>query len=242
MRALTLDIETIPGQDPLLREDLAAGITPPGNMSKPETIAAWERDKKPGLIEEAWRKTSFDGAYCQIVCIGSALGDDRPLVLHSKPEDKVLTLAAEAQLIRAFYASLELLAEPERMGLLWVGHNIVDFDLRVIYQRSVIHGIRPPSWIPFHDKPWGGRIFDTMTAWAGVKGRISQDKLCRVLGIDSKGSELGDEIDGSRVWDFVKEGRIKDVATYCGADVERARKCYRRMNFLADTPALRVAV
>jgi predicted PolB exonuclease-like 3'-5' exonuclease len=76
-------------------------------------------------------------------------------------------------------------------------------------------------------------VFDTMLAWAGGRGRVGQDKLCRVLGIDAKGSELGDEIDGSKVWDYIKDGRIADVAKYCGGDVNRARDLHRRLTFTA---------
>lgn len=231
-----------------------SALKPPANYKDPAKIEEWkanELPKKKGALEEqkkalaaeceakvdeAWRRTSFDGAYCQIVVIGSAIDDRNPLTLYEKDASKVLTLGAEAKLIRSFYAALELLPEAERAVLLWNGHNIIDFDLRVIFQRSVIHGIRPPSWIPFNAKPWGDRVFDTMLAWAGPRGRISQDKLCRVLGIDAKGSELGDDIDGSKVWDFVKEGRIADVAIYCGGDVHRAREMHRRLTF-AEIPA-----
>jgi 3'-5' exonuclease len=230
-----------------LQADLKA-IAPPANYKDPAKIDEWNKAERPKKekaltdqiaacraecereVDEAWRRTSFDGAYCQIVVIGCAIGDQKPMTLFS-PKDKVLTLAAEAQLLRSFYAALELIPEADRLALTWVGHNIIDFDLRVLYQRSVVHGIRPPAWIPFDAKPWGDRVFDTMLAWAGGRGRVSQDKLCRVLGIDAKGSELGDEIDGSKVWDFVRDGRIQDVATYCGGDVHRAREAYQRLTF-----------
>jgi hypothetical protein len=68
-------------------------------------------------------------------------------------------------------------------------------------------------------------VFDTMLMWAGSKGRVSMDKLCSALGVMAKGEELGgEEIDGSMVWDFIKAGRIEDVATYCKGDVIRARR------------------
>ena len=53
-----------------------------------------------------------------------------------------------------------------------------------------------------------GHIFDTMTAWAGVGN-----------------------IDGSKVWDYVRTGRIADVVEYCKGDVERVRAIHRRMTF-----------
>jgi predicted PolB exonuclease-like 3'-5' exonuclease len=71
-----------------------------------------------------------------------------------------------------------------------------------------------------------------MTDWAGVGNRVSLAKLCKVFDLDAKGTEIGDEIDGSKVWDFVKNGRIADVAKYCGGDVERTRAIYKRLTFL----------
>jgi predicted PolB exonuclease-like 3'-5' exonuclease len=77
-----------------------------------------------------------------------------------------------------------------------------------------------------------------MTAWAGWGGRISLDALCKALDIPTKGTELdGEDIDGSKVWDFVQAGRVSDVATYCMADVERVRTVYKRMNFVGMTEA-----
>jgi predicted PolB exonuclease-like 3'-5' exonuclease len=75
-------------------------------------------------------------------------------------------------------------------------------------------------------------VFDTMTAWAGWGGRVSLARLCAALGLPAKGSEIGeDEMDGSRVWDFVQAGRLDDVAEYCRGDVERVRLLHHRLNF-----------
>lgn len=224
-----------------------AGIKPPGNYKTKEAIDKWIAEEKPKKlvvleeqkkacateceqkVDEAWRKTSFDGALGQIVVIGFAIDQEKPRTLFQAKD--YLTLKAEGMLLREFFQALELVDEKDRQSIIWIGHNIIDFDLRFLYQRAVVHGIKPPRWIPFDSKPWGDRVFDTMLAWAGGRGRVGQDKLCRVLGIDAKGSELGDEIDGSRVWDFVKAGRIQDVATYCGGDVGRAREMHQRLTF-----------
>lgn len=232
MRHHYLDIETIPVQNPAARADIAAGILPPGNMSKAETIAAWEAEKKPALVEEAWRRTSFDGALGQVVVIGFAFDDEKPTTLYheANPAD-CTTLKAEAFLLRRYFEALGRVPEKERMGLVVVGHNVSDFDLRFLWQRAVIHGIPVPWWIPWNAKPWGDRIFDTMTAWCGAKNRVGLDKLCKVLGVEGKGSEIGDEIDGSKVWDFIQAGRVAEVAAYCGGDVHRAREVHRRMIF-----------
>ena len=57
------------------------------------------------------------------------------------------------------------------------------------------------------------------------------DRLCRALGLPQKGDEIGEDIDGSKVWDFVQAGRLDDVATYCCGDVERVREVYNRLTF-----------
>ena len=54
----------------------------------------------------------------------------------------------------------------------------------------------------------------------------SLNKLCQVLNIEQKG-----DIDGSKVWQAVQDGRIDEVAEYCSKDVERVRAIYKRMNF-----------
>ena len=71
-----LDIETIPSQKEGFRDMIDIPI--PGNIKKLETIAKWEAEEKPKLIEEAYCKTSFNGAYGEIICIGFAL-DDEPV-------------------------------------------------------------------------------------------------------------------------------------------------------------------
>ena len=66
-----------------------------------------------------------------------------------------------------------------------------------------------------------------MIQFAGVGNRISLDKLCLALSIQSpKG-----EIDGSKVAEYVAAGALDQVAEYCGKDVEAVRSVHRRMVF-----------
>lgn len=141
-------------------------------------------------------------------------------------------------MLNLFYAAIDSAVSRDLSGgtrstvkPVFVGHNVIDFDLRFMFQRSVMLGVRPPACIPFDAKPWDGSVFDTMTAWAGARNRVTMDKLCKVFGIEAKGSEIEDEIDGSKVWDFVKDGRISDVAKYCAGDVARTRSIYKRLTF-----------
>ena len=221
---LFLDIETLPTEDPAVREEIAAGITPPGNMSKADTIAAWEVDKKPALVDEALRKTSFDATFGRVCCIGWAFED--------APVATVMTPAmSEDDMLRSFCDTvLKQSAGQHEFRLEVIGHN-VSWDLRFLLQRCIVHGIRPPTTLlaVMGAKPWSDSIRDTMLMWNPEREkRIKLDTLCKVLGVPtSKG-----DMDGSKVWDAYQAGEFEKIATYCAADVEATRAVFRRLSFL----------
>jgi len=109
----------------------------------------------------------------------------------------------------------------------FIGHNVINFDLRFLFQRSVMCNVKPPIFIPFNAKPWDASVYDTMTAWAGFGNRVSLDKLCKIFELEDDNNE----IDGSKVWDYYKEGRIAEIAEYCKQDVVQTRQAYKRMTF-----------
>jgi hypothetical protein len=222
-----LDLETIPSQDPEVRQEISDSIQAPGNYSKPESIAKWVAECKPALEAEAWLKTAMDGAWGQIVCAAMAIDDEEPLCLYD--ED---WFNNEKHIITHLFDRIKAKYSPSRdVRPVFIGHNIVNFDLRFLYQRAVVHGIKPPSIIPFDAKPWDDKVFDTMVKWSGVGKTVSLGKLCKIFKLPAKGSEIGEEIDGSLVWTFVRAGRIRDVAKYCMGDVERVRALHKRMTF-----------
>lgn len=252
---VTLDIETIPCQKPGYFEKLAAAaaeqaeqevaaLKPPASLKKQETIDAWIVNDMPvkaqaireaaiQRAEDTYRATSFDGAFGQIAVIGYAIDNAEPVTLYAdRPHPN-----AEASLLVAFFTAIERAHQAYRdMRPVFIGHNVVDFDLRFIFQRAVVLGVKPPAIIPFHAKPWDDVVFDTMTRWAGIRGKVSLAKLCDALGLAPKGAELGEEIDGSMVWDMVKAGRIEDVAKYCAGDIERTRAIHKRLTFALEYP------
>ena len=57
---------------------------------------------------------------------------------------------------------------------------------------------------------------------------MSQDNLCKALGIKGK----PDDIDGSKVWDFYKAGKIDEIEDYNRDDVDKVRQIYNRINFI----------
>jgi hypothetical protein len=224
---LVLDLETIPTDRAEVRDYIAATISAPAQMKKAETIAAWEANDKPAAVEEAVAKTGLDGSFGRICVIGWAVNDCEPMTVASADD--------EAYVLREFAMRLVVSPSDRHMTTI-IGHNVSAFDLRFLAQRFVVNGIKPPMVIAraAQAKPWeSDKVFDTMVQWAGVGGRVSLDKLCLALSIPSPKGEL----DGSKVWQFVQDGRIAEVADYCKRDVEAARAIWRRMTF-APAPAI----
>ena len=214
------DIETIPTQSEHLKNHIQTNLTPPANYKKQETIDAWIEENR----DLAYRKTALNGGFGQIVCIGYAINNNDVRTIYF---DDWAT--SEGDILKTFFNELIECYRPSAdITPHFIGHNIENFDLRFIYQRAIVLGIKPPSFLPLNSKSYNNMyIFDTMTEWAGKRNYVSLNEVCLSLGIPTK----GDEIDGSKVWDFVQEGSLKQVAEYCADDVEKVRAIHKRMAF-----------
>ena len=213
-----LDIETIPCQQAGFKETIE--IKPPGTLKKAESIAEWEKESKPALIEEAYLKTSFDGGLGQICAIAWAVNDDDVEWLYTpnnSPE------AVRELLIDFFDCLTRSFTQSDRF--VWTGHNIAGFDLPFLWKQCVIYNVKPPFFFPKNPKPWDQNIFDTMVQWDS-KNFVSMDKLCKILGLPGK-----EGISGADVWPMIQEGKWEEVGVYCARDVERTRRLYKRMTF-----------
>lgn len=217
MNTIYLDIETIPNQSAEYRAAVRENIKPPAQYSKPDSIAKWIADNGDAAADEAVARTSFDPALGHICTIGWAIGDGEVLTVHGQ------TVDAEPLLIEQFFATLPTLGLNQ-----FVGHYISGFDLRFILCRAIVLGVKLPckTIFPRQPKPWDDAVFDTMTAWAGTRDKISMDNLCRALGISGK-----DDMDGSMVAEAWANGEHEKIAEYCRRDVEAVRAIHQR--FLA---------
>lgn len=224
---LFLDIETIPTARDDVREYIAATVKPPGNISKAETIAKWIAESKPEAVEDAIAKTGLDGSFGRVCVIGWAFNDgDARTLLNADNEAALLACFADVM--------ADAINHSTQFSTIVIGHNVSSFDLRFLVQRFIVHGIRPPMTIQraAQAKPWeSDKVFDTMVQWAGVGNRISLDKLCLALEIESPKGDM----DGSQVAAYVAAGRIAEVAAYCQRDIEATRAVYRRMTFAEAT-------
>ena len=221
-----IDIETLPTSDQDVIADLTRDISPPGNMSKADTIAAWEIEKKPALVEAAMRKTALDGTYGRILAIGMAFNDEPPAVIID--ENEPFVLRGTFQKIED-YGTVNHRGHPTSHSQVFCGHNVSGFDLRFLWQRAVINGIPMPKALreAVKAKPWAESIADTMVMWSPDRERrISLDKLCRALGV---ASPKAGGFDGSQVYDAYLAGELDKIAAYCGDDIVAVRSCYLKM-------------
>lgn len=222
---LILDIETLPTADPEVIAGFAKSIKPPGNISKPESIAKWMEENREQALAEMVAKTSFDGLYGRICCICYAI-DDGP-VFSSAGDD-------EKSVLEHFYSHVfDLTTEVHNRGVAdlpvtVVGHNVASFDLPFLKHRSIINRVKPNRQIlkAMSAKPWDACIADTMLMWSSDPHRRgSMDRLCKAFGIAGKG-----DFDGSMVaatWPVDPQ----KVVDYCKDDVIRTREIYKRLTW-----------
>lgn len=197
MKKLYLDIETLPA-----------------DSGSHETLKLLHAKKNKGCedFEQYLTRTSFDGSFGRILCIGYAINDEPVEILYSENGEKEM---------------LEKFWEIARDADLFIGHNVMDFDLRFIYQRSIINKVRPSvelSFARYRSNP----IFDTMKEWVRwANSSIGLEHLALALGIPTP----KDGIDGSQVNDFYKKGKVNEILDYCKRDVDTTRAVYKRMIF-----------
>jgi len=202
MKKLFLDIETLPAE-----EDSHEALR---FLHK----KAQEKNKNKNQdFEQYLLGTSFDGAFGRILCIGYAIDDEPTDVLYENGDEK--------EMLKKFW---EIAKDID----LFIGHNVMDFDLRFIYQRSIVLSVVPSrklSFARYRSEP----IYDTMREWVkwAPMSNIGLERLALALGIPSP----KDGIDGSQVYDFYKAGKTQDILDYCKRDVDTTRGVYKKMNF-----------
>lgn len=218
MPQLFIDLETRPTDRADVIDMLRANVKPPATFKKPESIAAWLEENTVSEVDAAHRKTALDGSFGQVLCIGFAVDDEPASTFISGDEKQVLSLFADYMNSQDF----------DKYTTQIVGHNVLSFDLRFLLQRYIVNQIPVPFIIRYaaNVKPWESeKVFDTMVQWAGVGQRISLDKLCMALGIDSPKGDL----DGSKVYDYYLHDRLEEIAEYCKRDIEATRQVFNRM-------------
>jgi 3'-5' exonuclease len=219
MHKLFLDIETLPASDDS-REALKI-------LFDKKRAKKGKKDDcfDPIDFEQYLLGTSFDGSFGRILCIAYAI-DDGPVEVICNDQD-------ESEMLLKFWKIVGTISSEPRnpqwpdYGVQFIGHNVMDFDLRFIYQRSIINKVRPAynlNFARYKDYP----IYDTMKEWVKwAQASIGLEHIALALEIPTP----KDGIDGSQVFDFYKKGKVKEICEYCKRDVDATREVYRRMTF-----------
>lgn len=220
MTNLYFDIETIPDQKPGALERAAALVKVPATYKKPEVIENFRAER----AQEAYEKTSLNGLHGEICSIAWAIDDGHIEGQVRRPGE------SEKELIEAFFEAVYFDAHRGGEGsfprITWIGHNVIDFDLRFVKQRCLVNDIIPGFKIPADARHGSNDIFDTMKAWVGWKGFVSQDALCKALGLPQK-----DGMTGADVWPAYQAGKYEEILNYNHNDVRTVRELYRRMSW-----------
>lgn len=201
MNKLFFDIETIPV------EKNRHGILREIHQKKID-----DGKKIDGDVEKFIEETSFNGAFGRIACISYAINNG-----------SVSTLSGdEKKILQNFW-------EIVKNVNLFVGFNIIDFDMRFIYQRSMILGIKPTQDLSFA-KYRNFPMYDVLYEWIkwGYPKKGTLHELAIAFGFES--SKTG-EIEGKEVAKAYEDGRINEICKYCEKDVEVTRKIYYKMTF-----------
>jgi hypothetical protein len=149
----------------------------------------------------------------RIVCIGLLLDDGEQITEQS------LCGTDEAELLSSFWATIHA-------GDVFIGHNILEFDLLFIRQRSWILNVRPSRTIDLK-KYYTADLFDTMHLWSnwGAQRHTSLNCLGSALGC---GNKTGKGSDVAAWWDA---GDLAAISAYCQEDVRLTYKIFCRLMF-----------
>ncbi len=217
---LAFDIETIPDCAGLRISLGLPADTPDAHVAE---IAFQQRRKLTG--------SDFLQPYLQrVVAISCALRDRNGF--------RVFTLGnaddTEAQQVQRFFDGISHYT-PQLVS--WNGSG---FDLPVLAQRALIHGLTAPRfWDQGEDDrdfKWNNylsryhtRHLDLMDVMALYGGRANAplDEMARLCGFPGK---LG--MDGSQVWPAWQQGRSQEIRAYCETDATNTYLLYLRFQRL----------
>lgn len=149
----------------------------------------------------------------KIICIAYALDDENVEVISSEEKEMLKTFWQIAEKVEIF-----------------AGFGIFDYDLKLIWQRSIILGVKPTKNITFI-KGTSAPIYDIAYEWSkwtgGVGSKISLDNLAKLLQLPSP--KNGD-VNGRTVARAYADGKLQQICEYCARDVETTRSVYKKIN------------
>lgn len=234
-RLVCLDIETGHATEKLIKEEIERW-EPPSNVKDPEKIEARRQEATVKIREKS---ALLDGS--PIVCI-SARTEKVGRIFnginkksYSINHSEVVSSGNERQMLVDLREWLDGVSNEETV---LVGFNLISFDLPRIRGAFMRNRLRLPKILtPRLLEDERQPVVDVMrlflkwfTAEYHSDLMISLDEVIRRLDMP----RYKDRISGAQVPDFVKDGKVKEVLTYCAVDTMATLQAYLLMTSTAS--------
>lgn len=219
--SVVLDIETVPTEAAMAAPYSEAERTPPGNMSKPETIAKWRENDRVEWETARIKQFSLSPRQGRILCLGMSLPcSDGPIYAGhvAETEDK------EASLLKTFWDVME-----HHNGRI-VTFNGRTFDLPFLVLRSLHHGITHKLssdtlrlWFARYRVTPHCDVRGVLSNWNDFSDGTLTD-WCRFVGVPCT-----DGVSGADIYQLYRQGEYAAIAAKCKADVVATRQLYEKI-------------
>ncbi len=178
-----------------------------------------------GADDEALRSALGEGfpklPLHSIACIGALVarrdGDHWAVTALGAPH---VGERSEAELLSGFLHKID------ELGPRLVSFNGSGFDLPVLRYRAMVHSLPAPGLRPRYFNRYSDDAVDLCDVLSsfGASAKVKLDDLARTLGLPGK----PDGMEGSQVAEYVRSGRIAEVAAYCESDVINTYRIWLR--------------
>jgi DNA polymerase elongation subunit (family B) len=164
-------------------------------------------------LDHSDEKGALDGMTGRVVCVAMLIDDGKTTIEVAFAGDD------ERRLITEFWRTVA-------PGDVIVGHNVLEFDVRFLRQRSWILGIRPSRTLDTR-KYYSKDVIDTLQLWTnwGNKTGVTLDALGAALGCGAKTGS------GASVAEWWADRDLENIKSYCMADVRLAYRIYCRLTY-----------
>jgi predicted PolB exonuclease-like 3'-5' exonuclease len=156
---------------------------------------------------------ALDAMSGRVVCMGLLVDDGLRL------QEIAIAAEDEIQILKEFWNTI-------RPSDLMVGHNVIDFDLNFIRQRSWILNVRPTRSFDMR-RYYTTEVKDTLQMWTnwGFKKGVTLDALGTALNC---GGKTGHGADVAELW---AERDLESIKAYCMNDVRVTYAIYCRLSY-----------
>lgn len=244
--SIVFDIETIPQPESKLLQSMPpfdASEVKVGNLKDPALIQAKQYAAQEKHKADYLAKAALSPVTGEVAAIGMAFIPQDLTTPHDQQGHITIlqvrgdligskdSPTTEADLISGFWEAWRQLFNRERST--WIGHNILDFDLPYLVNRSRILGIPVPFGVleTYRNKVYfSSRFVDTRTHWLlGRKATdtpSSLDLISKAFGLEGKNG------DGANFGKLVQENYDEAIA-YLANDIVLTKTVALRMGLIS---------